>query len=198
MFTNVYKKRREKRILQALRYIEFDEMEGKIPYYAFKYEGFSNSDLKIRSQSLRNNRQQIAKLEKGTLREWFFNETHKQLDRSGDYFRFSKAILIIIHHFSTSKQTDLDNYDYKYMIDAIKSLQIIEDDSFHHLDIYSSGTQGTEDMLEGFLIPYGYLSNFIEKCAVHNLNKSKAHITRLNDEILATERNRILDESKFF
>lgn len=84
------------------------------------------------------------------------------------------------------------------MIDAIKSLQIIEDDSFHHLDIYSSGTQGTEDMLEGFLIPYGYLSNFIEKCTVHNLNKSNAHITRLNDEILAAERNRILDESKFF
>jgi len=184
--------------LQALRYIKFDENEGEIPYYAFKYQGVKNSDLKMRTQSVRNNRQQIAKLEKGTLREWFFNETHKQLDRSGDYYRFSKAILIVIHHFSTSKQTDLDNYDYKYLIDAIKSLQIIEDDSFHHLDIYSSGTQSTEDTLECFLIPNGYLSNFVDKCTAHNLSKSKAHLTRLNDEILAAERNRLFDESKFF
>lgn len=198
VFTNVYRMRREKVILQALHYLKLSEMEGEIPYYAFQYKGFNNSDLKLRTQSLRQNRQQIAKLDKGTLREWFFNETHKQLDRTGDYYRFSKAVLIVIHHFSTSKQTDLDNYDYKYMIDAIKSMQIIEDDSFQNLDIYTLGVQDKEDGLECFLIPKGYLSIFLEKCAIHHLQQVKASFTLINEQILMAEREHLLDESKFF
>lgn len=198
VFTNVYINEKEKVLLQALRCLQLGEKEREIPYYAFQYTGFNNSDLKLRTQSLRKNRQQIAKLDKGTLREWFFNETHKQLDRTGDYYRFSKAVLIVVHHFSTAKQTDLDNYDYKYMIDAIKSLQIIEDDSFQHLDIYTSGVQASEDGLEGYLIPKGYLPSFLEKCNVHHLQQMKATITPINEQILLAEREHMLDESKFF
>lgn len=198
VFTNVYINKKEKVLLQALRYLELGEKEGEIPYYAFRYQGFTNSDLKLRTQSLRKNRQQIAKLDKSTLREWFFNETHNQLDRTGDYFRFSKAILIVVHHFSTAKQTDLDNYDYKYMIDAIKSLQIIEDDSFQHLELYTTGVQDSEDGIECYLIPKGYLTSFLEKCTVQHLQQVKAKITPINEQILSAEREHLLDESKFF
>ena len=185
-------------LLQALQYLNLGEKEGVIPYYAFQYNGFSNSDLKLRTQSLRNKRQQIAKIDKSTLREWFFNETHMQLDRTGDYYRFSKAILIIVHHFSTAKQTDLDNYDYKYMIDAIKSLQILEDDSFLHLELYTSGVQSDKDGIDCYLIPSGYLGSFLEKCTVHHLGQVIANITPINEQILLAERQHLLDESKFF
>lgn len=198
VFTNVYINEEEKVLLQALRYLDLGEKEGEIPYYAFQYQGFTNSDLKLRTQSLRKNRQQIAKLDKSTLREWFFNETHKQLDRTGDYYRFSKAVLIVVHHFSTAKQTDLDNYDYKYMIDAIKSLQIIEDDSFQHLELFTTGVQASEDGIECYLIPKGYLTSFLEKCTVHHLQQVKATITPINEQILLAEREHLLDESKFF
>ncbi|MFF5996499.1 hypothetical protein AAGS61_17445 [Lysinibacillus sp. KU-BSD001] len=184
--------------MQALQYINFKENEIRIPYYSFKYIGFKNSDLKMRAQSTRNDRQRIAKLEKSTLREWFFNETHKQLDRTADYFRFSKAICIIIHHFSTKRATDLDNYDYKYVIDAVKSLQIIEDDSFHYLDLYTSGVQGEVDMLECYLIPSGYLSKFVDSNVIPKLQQQPAQIIRMNEEILKIARARLLDESKFF
>ena len=198
VFMNVYINEKEKVLLQALRYLQLGEKEGEIPYYAFQYTGFNNSDLKLRIQSLRKNRQQIAKLDKGTLREWFFNETHKQLDRTGDYYRFSKAVLIVVHHFSTVKQTDLDNYDYKYMIDAIKSLQIIEDDSFQQLELYTTGVQDSEDGIECYLIPKGYLTSFLEKCTVHHLQQVKAKITLINEQILLSEREHLLAESKFF
>lgn len=184
--------------MQALQYLNLGEKEGLIPYYAFQYRGFTNSDLKLRTQSLRNKRQQIAKIDKSTLREWFFNETHKQLDRTGDYYRFSKAVLIIVHHFSTAKQTDLDNYDYKYMIDAIKSLQILEDDSFLHLELYTTGVQSDKDSIDCYLIPSGYLGSFLEKCTVHHLQQVKATITPINEQILLAEREHLLDESKFF
>ncbi len=84
------------------------------------------------------------------------------------------------------------------MIDAIKSLQIIKDDSFHHLDIYTSGVQASEDGIECYLIPKGYLTSFLEKCTVHHLQQVKAKITPINEKILLAEREHLLDESKVF
>ena len=84
------------------------------------------------------------------------------------------------------------------MIDAIKSLQIIEDDSFLHLELYTAGVHSDRDGIECYLIPSGYLGSFLEKCTVHHLQRVTANITPINEQILLAEREHLLDESKFF
>lgn len=180
--------------------IEYKSTQNVIfPYYKFIYEGFENKYLKLRAKSLRAGSSRHTKsTEIPNYREWFINETHKQLNISQDYYRFEKAICIIVHGFSSMQSTDLDNYDYKYVIDGVKSLQIIQDDSFKELSLLTVGVASESDNLTCYVVPEEYVIEFLQLGLVPLHKPAPSSIKRINLQILEAERIQILEESKFF
>ncbi|SOC21529.1 hypothetical protein SAMN05880501_1137 [Ureibacillus xyleni] len=170
-----------------------------VPFYQFHYEGFENKYLKIRAKSLRDGQLRTAKSPKiSNYREWFINETHKQLDTSQDYYRFEKAICIIVHGFSSFQASDLDNYDYKYVVDGIKSLQIIIDDSYKELSLMCIGQKSELDRITCYVVPEAYFIDFLAHGFVPLDVPALSSYKLINPRILEEERFQLLEESKFF
>lgn len=129
------------------------------PYYRFQFEGFSNQQLHFRSTQAKNGRRQG---ETSQLRAWFREQTLKQWGNPSSFIRFEHATLIIFHHFDTKQTTDLDNYAYKIVIDAIKATNCIENDDYEHLSLCLKGLSSDQPRLDCFIVPAGYEGDFFE------------------------------------
>ena len=146
------------------RVFEMNWMQSRngvsFPYYRFQFEGFSNQQLHFRSVQAKNGRRQG---ETSQLRAWFHEQVFKQWGNPASFFRFEHATLIIFHHFDTKQATDLDNYAYKIVIDAIKATNCIENDDYEHLSLHLKGLSSERAKLDCFVVPTGYELDFFEK-----------------------------------
>ncbi|WP_411954759.1 hypothetical protein ACKXGF_02760 [Alkalibacillus sp. S2W] len=110
-------------------------------------------------------------------------ETNKQYDFFGEYSEshpvFSKAMLIIIHSFTDLKPRDLDNYYYKPVIDTVKHLNVITDDTWSECSITVYGRQDTKNYIEVVVVPHDKFLNFMQNTNIENLNDVMAEETNI-------------------
>jgi len=68
--------------------------------------------------------------------EWCIGRMY---DNKSKYLPFHKAKVFIQHFYENDIIQDLDNRNHKYIVDALRLAQIIEDDSWQHLSLDVSG-----------------------------------------------------------
>ncbi|MEJ9282362.1 hypothetical protein [Ureibacillus thermosphaericus] len=73
------------------------------------------------------------------VRDYYFQVTSDMYNYPELNISFDKATLIIQHVFPDRIIRDLDNRNRKYLIDAIKFTELIDDDNFQKLSIYEEG-----------------------------------------------------------
>ena len=134
----------------------------EIPYYHFLYEGDFYKYLRIRNNKYFGNGMRIN--------EYFLTETFKQYDFNGEYTAFTKALMVIVHHFTDYTERDLDNNSYKPIIDAIRKTGIIENDSWYNLSLMMIGDEAENEKIEAFIIPHEYTGDFMFPNAIPSLN----------------------------
>ena len=85
--------------------------------------------------------------------------------QNGRYVYYDeKVVIYIINHYI--KEVDIDNYYYKYLIDAIKTF-VMPDDSPKWCSMYADSIEDNKRYTETYIIPAKYFNEFI--C---NLNKT--------------------------
>lgn len=163
------------------------------PYYRFQFEGFSNQQLYFRSMQAKNGRRQG---ETNQLRAWFREQVLKQWGNPASFFRFEQAALIIFHHFDTKQATDLDNYAYKIVIDAIKGTNCIENDDYEHLSLCLKGLASEKPKIDCFIVPAGYEGDFFENNPFYKIAFST--FSKVTNEELEREKIRAAEEQNWF
>jgi hypothetical protein len=149
----------------------------KIPYYHFVYFGEFHKIL------LKRNRKHC--LRDGTdIREFFNKISYHQYDFSGNYTVFEKAILITIHYFENNIERDLDNLNYKPLIDGIRKTGIIKDDSWQHLSFMHFGNlipdEDEDERIEVYVIPQSFLVDFLLTGKI-TINLSEKHFFEITN-----------------
>lgn len=124
-----------------------------IPYYHFIYEGDFYNYLRIKNNKLLANGMRIN--------QYFFKETYTQYKNSELDLKFEKALMILIHSFPDNQPRDLDNIQYKPVIDAIRKTKIINDDSWQNLSLMYLGSLSEKEKIDVYLVPHTHVRNFL-------------------------------------
>ncbi|MGE7920665.1 hypothetical protein ACQKM9_17270 [Viridibacillus sp. NPDC093762] len=69
-------------------------------------------------------------------KKYYFEATSNSFDFKTNFVKFNKAIIHIRHHFKNKIIRDLDNRNRKYIIDAIRYANLIDDDDWQHLSLH--------------------------------------------------------------
>jgi len=105
----------------------------------------------------------------------------KATDSLSGWIPFEKAIVWIVHY--DPYVSDLDNYAFKYIIDALRFLGLIHyKDDFNHLSVIHTGKQDKEDpRTEIYIImDQGQLSDYY--CMNVEKNKKKKGVSFMNQD----------------
>ncbi|MGP4073739.1 hypothetical protein ACTWQB_14435 [Piscibacillus sp. B03] len=133
-----------------------------IPYYHFKFQGDFSHILKNSKNNKKSHQLNIANKEE--LRIYLIKEVYKQFDFSkyeGSFPCFSKAMIVIIQSFNSLRNQDLDNFQYKIIVDTIRKTRIIDDDTWKDCSLMYLGKHDSNSEINTLIIPHEHFVEFL-------------------------------------
>lgn len=143
--------------MAALHYIKIGN--NLIPYYKFKYDGGQPYHRFL------HRHKHMHFYDGERINEHFARLTATQINLNENYPVFNKATMFIIHKFcqNDAQAKDLDNLDYKPVIDAVRMTRIIPDDSWNYLSLSLIGDVDNIENIEAYLVPDACVREFLQQ-----------------------------------
>ena len=138
-----------------------------LPIYQFSYHGALPPHNGMTRQYIKMIRQYYQSATYSSISHLKLDKTEKINEKDAD----SKAVILFAHFFNDLSTRDLDNRNKKYILDAIKSIDIIDDDSWQNVILMDSGyLDRGHNHLQVFVLPEEILSSFLDDLN-HNQEK---------------------------
>ncbi|MEC1158694.1 hypothetical protein [Cytobacillus horneckiae] len=152
----------------------------KMPYYEFNFIGDYYKSLR----RLRKEPTKTIYLDNGErIDEHFLANAVRQIKDYKNQQRYEKSTLIIVHNFDSYDRKDFDNAYYKPIIDAIKKVRIIYDDSWLDISLMFLGSYSPEEKITVFVVEHFYTIPFLNAKFNDYFNKHKPRNTGIEDRI---------------
>jgi len=158
------------------------------PVYQFSYAG-----------SLPLNKTSDDKL-KNLIKSYTEWCTHNIYSPKDKVLPFKKAKIFIQHFYNNNVITDLDNRNHKYIIDAIRMAQIIEDDSWQNVSLDISGYIDDKSHVQVFVVDDKHKHDFAQYLDIHRYELIKKPFPHemFMKETDESEQEEFLKEDHFF